>query len=327
MILKEKLFLANCDSVRQLSPDDVRARFMAGVLFADGVVLSPNLLIDNPAIISLLASKHVQRWFKRDEHNESKLMIRGFGLENGFSLVDYFEHLDANYVVSQLGGVRKGELTAAQATQLKKQLEKASDVLTCYQPSIVSLEKKPGALSEQIRLRLARAATSTTEVAVEAEQQRSVHQRTLALVEQSGKPLGSRSDWYSALGALEIPALQRDQFRLEVVDASYNGLFVGEGEAFVMDRIQVLSRLPLWLLDTGISIGSRREELATLKAGYDLFNFISTLGTEELASILADKALEYAEEKAKAHGVSWCERRNWFGLYPKLTRFMGVELK
>jgi hypothetical protein len=126
---------------------------------------------------------------------------------------------------------------------------------------------------------------------------------------------------------LEIPALQRDQFRLEVVDASYNGLFVGEGEAFVMDRIQVLSRLPLWLLDTGISIGSRREELATLKAGYDLFNFISTLGSEELASILADKALEYAEEKAKAHGVSWCERRNWFGLYPKLTRFMGVELK
>lgn len=94
-----------------------------------------------------------------------------------------------------------------------------------------------------------------------------------------------------------------------------------------MDRIQVLSRLPLWLLDTGISIGSRREELATLKAGYDLFSFISTLGSEELASILADKALEYAEEKAKAHGVSWCERRNWFGLYPKLTRFMGVELK
>ncbi|WP_422101645.1 hypothetical protein [Vreelandella sp.] len=326
MILKEKLFLANCDSVRQLNAQEVRARFMAGVLFADGVVLSPNLLIDNPAIISLLASAHVQRWFKRDEHNESKLMIRGFGLESGFSLVDYYEHLDANYVVSQLGGVRKGELTSAQASLIKKQLEEASKVLTSYQPSIVAMEKKSGALSEQIRLRL-KAAAHSDAVPAEVEQQRSVHLQTLALIEQNSNPLVSRSDWYSALGALQLPDLQRDQFCLEVVDASYNGLFVGQGEAFVMDRIALLSRLPPWLLDTGVSIASRREELATLKAGYDLFSFISTLGSEELASIIADKALEYAEDKAKAQGISWCDRRNWFGLYPKLTRFMGVELK
>lgn len=322
MILKEKLFLANCDSVRQLNEQEVGARFMAGVLFADGVVLSPNLLIDNPAIVSMLASDNVQRWFKRDEHNESKLMIRGFNLEQGLSLVNYFENLDDNYVVSQLGGISKGGLTSNQASQIKTQLEQAGEVLESYQPSIVSLEKKPGALSEQIRLRLESASHLEA-----AEDQRSVHQQTLALVEQSGKPLGSRSDWYLALSPLEIPAIQRDQFRLEVIDASYNGLFVGEGEAFVMDRIALLSHLPRWLLDTGISIGSRREELATLKAGYDLFSFISTLGSEELASIIADKALEYAEEKAKASGISWCERRNWFGLYPKLTRFMGVELK
>lgn len=322
MILKEKLFLANCDSVRQLNKQEVSARFMAGVLFADGVVLSPNLLIDNPMIVSMLASDNVQRWFKRDEHNESKLMIRGFNLEQGLSLVNYFEDLDDNYVVSQLGGVSKGGLTSDQASQIKTQLEQAGEILESYQPSIVSLEKKPGALSEQIRLRLESASHLEA-----AEDQRSVHQQTLALVEQSGKPLGSRSDWYLALSTLEIPAIQRDQFRLEVIDASYNSLFVGEGEAFVMDRIALLSHLPQWLLDTGISIGSRREELATLKAGYDLFSFISTLGSEELASIIADKALEHAEEKAKARGISWCERRNWFGLYPKLTRFMGVELK
>ncbi|MBZ5486459.1 hypothetical protein HW452_02865 [Halomonas aquamarina] len=308
--------------MRQLNEQEVSARFMAGVLFADGVVLSPNLLLDNPAIMSMLASPAVQRWFKSDKHGESKLMIRGFNLEEGLSLVDYFDHLGDSYVISQLGGVHKSHLTGEQRSRIQRHLEKADTVLRSYEPDIVSLPKRPGALTEQIRSRLAVPAESA-----EPEHQRMAHQQVLALVEQGGLPLGSRSEWYRALGELELPTEQCDRFRLEVVDASYNALFVDTGEAFVMDRMVGLSRLPNWLLQTGVSITSRREEIRTLKAGYELFNLISTLGSEEIIKVVADKALEYAEDKAKKHGISWCERRNWFGLYPKLTRVMGVELK
>lgn len=322
MILKEKLFLANCDSVRRLSEQEVRARFMAGVLFADGVVLSPNLLMDNPSIISLLSSDAVQRWFKSDRHNESKLVIRGFNLGSELSLAEYFTALDDNYVVSQLGGVAKKDLTSEQWNHMMKALKKADETLSSYQPAVVALPKQPGALTEHIHSRL-----KSPSALAAAERQRHVHLHTLALAEQGGLPLGSSSDWYAALGTLAVPATQRDQFRLEVVDACYNGLFVAPGEAFVMDRIAGLSRFPPWLLESGIAIGSRRETLAALKTGYDLFSFISTLGSEELAKLLAEKALEYVEEKAREQGVSWCARRNWFGLYPTLTQLMGVELK
>lgn len=297
---------------------------MAGVR----VVLSPNLLLDNPAIISMLASPAVQRWLKSDQHDESKLMIRGFNLEKGLSLVDYFADLKDSYVISQLGGVHKSDLTGEQLSRIQRHLEKADTILRSYEPSIASLPKRPGALTEQIRSRLAVSTdlTLTTEIE-EPEAQRIAHQQVLALVEQGGLPLGSRSEWYRALGQLELSTEQRDQFRLEVVDASYNALFVDTGEAFVMDRMVGLSRLPQWLLQTGVSITSRREEIRTLKAGYELFNLITTLGSEEIIKVVADKALEYAEDKAKERGISWCERRNWFGLYPKLTRVMGVELK
>lgn len=325
MILKEKLFLANCDSVRKLNEQEVRARFMAGVLFADGVVLSPNLLIDNPWLINVLKDKSIKRWFSRDQHNESKLVIRGFALESNLSFEDYFSGRDDTFVVSRFGGVHKNQLTQSQQSEMLTDLREIDTVLKDYTPHISSLELKEGALSEQIHERLL-APVPASQVEID-HRQKLEHQAVLAQVEQSGCVLGSRSDWYNALYRLDIAQEQRERFRLEVVDASYNGLFVGECEAFVMDRIVGLSQLPGWLLKTGVTVGSHREELAMLKAGYDLFSFISTLGSEELAKVIADKALEYAEDKAKSKGASWCERRNWFGLYPKLTNFMGVELK
>lgn len=325
MILKEKLFLANCDSVRKLNEQEVRARFMAGVLFADGIVLSPNLLIDNPWLIQILDEKSIKSWFARDQHNESKLVIRGFNINQDLSFAQYFDDLNDNYVVSQFGGIHKRELTPMQLSQIHKNLATIDHVLKSYEPTIAPLEIHKGALATQISQRLL-TPPNTLESDSEYQQWQS-HRRILNLLESRESDLSSRSQWYNALQQLHIEPEQLNRFRLEVVDASYNGLFVGEGEAFVMDRILGLEQLPMWLLNSGVAISSRREELRTLKAGYKLFNLISTLGSEELIKVVADKALEYAEDKAKKRGVSWCERKNWFGLYPKLTQVMGVELK
>ena len=50
MLFKEKIFLANCDSIRKLDSEALWKRIRIGLIFADGIILSPNMLIDNKQI-------------------------------------------------------------------------------------------------------------------------------------------------------------------------------------------------------------------------------------------------------------------------------------
>jgi len=46
-----------------------------------------------------------------------------------------------------------------------------------------------------------------------------------------------------------------------------------------------------------------------------------------LFKILTDEALGYIEDKTKKTSVSFLSRKNWFGLYPILSKKMGLEIK
>jgi hypothetical protein len=63
MILRERLFLANCDSVRQLSPDEMGKRLLLGAAFGEGVVMSVNLLLDNQGMADVLARPDLASWY------------------------------------------------------------------------------------------------------------------------------------------------------------------------------------------------------------------------------------------------------------------------
>src|SRR5690554_6959094 len=77
MLFKEKLLLSNCDSVRALDGNELRKRFLTGLAFADGVVLSPNALIDNTGIAEVISQSNVTKYL--NEEGQGKLVIRGFG--------------------------------------------------------------------------------------------------------------------------------------------------------------------------------------------------------------------------------------------------------
>src|SRR5690606_40867203 len=91
MLFKEKLLLSNCDSVRALDGNELRKRFLTGLAFADGVVLSPNALIDNTGIAEVISQSNVTKYL--NEEGQGKLVIRGFGMDGYTDVRDYYHAL------------------------------------------------------------------------------------------------------------------------------------------------------------------------------------------------------------------------------------------
>lgn len=316
MLFKEKLYLANCDSVRQLDHEEIRKRFLTAAVFADGVVLSPNVLIDNPGILSALGQKNIARWFR--EEGLGKVVVRGNGIRPGASLRDYFDALPGSYRVSHLGGRRKNELEthAPQALDsLHRSLDTAQNTLEAYQTRWEPVTLSPDSLTREIL------------------SQPGTHHYTgsnispLTAINNGELTLSSRSAWYQHVEQhAQMSAAEKAHFKLTVIDAAYNRLFTQHGEAFAMDRIRVLEHMPPAMLDTTLTIRGMRRQRRWLINGYRLFGLVTTLGTDGLAELLADEAVGYMEDKAKQHGHSWFTRKNWFGLYDNLTHKIGVEL-
>ncbi|MBK1693026.1 hypothetical protein CKO33_12760 [Ectothiorhodospira mobilis] len=273
-------------------------------------------MIDNPGILDILASHQVERWFR--EEGAGRLVIRGRGMNPGMSLVEYFDALPGGYVISRLNGRTKGELAGndGQALDaLRRELERMQRQLELYQAKWEEITLSPDSLTREILSRYDPAWESDY-LASDPGLLRAVQEGEVRLV--------SRSDWYQYLRGMD-PG-RRERFRLEVVDAAYNRLFIYPGEAFAMDRIRVLGDLPDGLLEGGLAVRAMREKLEWIQDGYRLFGLVSSLATDELVRVLADEAMGYIEDKAKEQGLDWMRRENWYGLYDKVTQKIGIEL-
>lgn len=316
MLFKEKLYLANCDSTRRLSREELHKRFMTAVVFADGVVFSPNVLIDNPGILDMLSGRRVAHWFQ--EEGLGSVVVRGVGVHEGMSLVEYFDQLPGDYVVSRLGGRTKQQLEASgkqELDALRLELEHTQQQLMRYQAGWETLKLTPESLTQEI-LKRYRKLWDSKYFAHDT--------RLLDRVREQETVLPSRSAWYQHLEGM-TPGL-REHFKWEVVDVAYGRLFVKPGEAFAMDRIKYLSGLPETILQGGLGIRAMRKQREWISQAYGLFGLVTSLATEELLRVLADEAIGFLEDKALDRGLDWACRDNWFGLYDKVTAKIGVEL-
>src|SRR5690606_451755 len=96
MLLKEKVFLSNCDSVRALPPEELHKRFLLGLTVASGVVVSPNTLLDNREVSALLRRRNVLKYL--NEEGVGQFVLRGFNFTEGVTLDDYFDGLPDDYI-------------------------------------------------------------------------------------------------------------------------------------------------------------------------------------------------------------------------------------
>jgi hypothetical protein len=314
LLLKEKIFLANCDSVRRLSGDELYKRFLLGVTFAQGVIVTPSLLLDNFHFVEVLSRRNVGKWFTGE--GSQTISIRTPGTSATASMTEYFDALPPSYVLNRFRGKTKAQLSRIERFDLRDELASLDRLLALYQPETGCRALKPSALSDSILI------DNTFERWLLSDSPNSKGVEALA---NTAAQLHSRSAWYSAVD--KLLGNDAERFRTEVVDPAYHGLFVSKGEAFALDRIAVLDRIPAPLLNASVSMRAMRQDYEYVEYALKAFNLVSAFGTNELLKYFTDEAVAYLEEKAQEQGYNWASRRDWFGLYSKLTKAIGVEVK
>lgn len=311
MLFKEKIFLANCDSVRRLDYYELWKRIRIGLVFADGIILSPNALIDNENIFNALNDNQLVKYLK--EEGLGKLLVRGKDVYLGQTLMEYFNNLPGNYIFSSIDGTpAKRALSQDQLNNLVERINYVDNFLLDISAQRERVELTPHSLSMQLVDRIA--GVDFLDLQVKNN------------LQESFKKVVSRSDAYKIIQSPNLIDFS-ERLRVELVDPSYNLLFVKPGETFAQDKIKILDRIPNKILDVAVTIKSLREEIELLSFIWDSVVFIRSAGAEDLLRVVTKKAIDYIEDRFLNNGFEMLSRKNWFGLYPKLARKMGIEFK
>jgi len=312
MLFKEKMYLSNCDSVRGLSNEEIRKRLLIGLVFGNGIILSPNILFDNRGIAEILTQKNVIKFL--NEEGLGTFIIRGINIKDIGSFSNYFDKLPNNYKISYLNGKEKGALSKTQLKEILTNLHTLDEMLTAVHPTYENATITKESLSKEIKQRISKKYFSSEE-----DFQKFLFQ---------SQNLISRSEWYNFINIFfEKNNLKIASLKTEVIDPAYNSLFVKPQESFIQDNIRILDKIPEKILSTGVTFNALRKEIELIEYPIKAFEIISTLGTTELLKFLTDEALSYIEDKTQDKTISFLSRKNWFGLYPILSKKMGLEIK
>lgn len=312
MLFKEKMYLSNCDSVRGLSNDEIRKRFLIGLVFGNGVILSPNILFDTKGLNQVLEQKNVIKFL--NEEGYGNFIIRGMNIENINSFADYFEKLPSNYKISNLNGIEKGELTRSQLQYIGNNIKYIDKIIQNIKPVYQNALIQKDSLSKEIFKRISIDYFDDDE-------------KFNKFLLESEK-LVSRSEWYTFLNIfLKGNETKINSIKSEIIDPAYNSLFINNSESFIQDNIKVLDKIPEKILSGMVTINSLKNEIELIEYPLKAFEIVTTIGTTELFKIITDEALSYIEDKATEKGISFFSRKNWFGLYPILKNKLGLEIK
>lgn len=319
MLFKEKLLLSNCDSVRMLSAEEIRKRFLTGLTFADGVVLSPSALLDNAGFHSLISKRNVVKYL--NEEGSGKFVVRGFNLSGDFCLVDYFKGLSEDYIISSIpGNPKKSDLSVEQLDLILTRLELTQKALDRINPVIEDARIEPGSLRNEISKRIECDESICSYFDSDGER--------MLFLSQS-ETVVSRSQWYEFSDRYfgRRSQIESARFKSEIIDPSYNSLFAISGEGFLQDNIKIINNIPEILLDSGVLLKSLRNEIKYIEYPMKTFEIISSLGAGELLKLLTDEALGYIEDKLQDKGRKYLSRKNWFGMYEVMRNKIGLEVK
>lgn len=335
MLFKEKLLLSNCDSVRQLELNKIRQRFLTSLAFGDGVVLTPNTIFDNVNINSLFGKRNVHKYL--NEEGKGKFVVRGFDVQPGFSLISYFEGLAPDYILSSLPeSPRLADISQKQRDELLYRCENLQAAMNSIAPTYENIEIDENALKNEIFSLIDNDDILINHDALESSAQIQRAQRLGFFLsseererfKEQAKGAVSRSQWYTLCDSyFDSDLTKASRFKLEVIDPSYNSLFVFKGEAFLQDNMGFMNDIPDIVLDSSVAFKAIRNELKLIEYPLKAFELISSLGASEIAKFLTDEALSYVEDKFEDSGKQYLSRKNWFGMYNKLTKKVGLEIK
>ena len=319
MLFKEKLLLSNCDSVRKLSQNEIRKRFLTGLTFAEGVVLTPNTLLDNGDFYSLITRRNVVKYL--NEEGSGNFIIRGFNLGDEICLIEYFKKLPGDYIISSLpNSPKKSEINGSQRDLILTRLDATQMALEKISPKVESIDVKPESLKNEIYRRISDDDVIGNFFDSDGER---------ILFKEGARGVISRSHWYNLSEQYfgKKSSIESDRFKVEIIDPAYNSLFAIQGEGFLQDNIKVINNIPEIILDSSVVFRSLRNEIEYIEYPIKAFELISSLGAGELVKFFTDEALSYIEDKFKDKGGQYVSRKNWFGMYNLMKNKIGLEVK
>jgi len=312
MLFKEKMYLSNCDSVRELSNEETRKRLLIGLVFGNGIILSPNILFDSQGVSEILKQKNVIKFL--NEEGSGNFIIRGMNIKDINSFSDYFDKLPNSYKISSLHGKEKGRLSQNELRNINNNIQILDKIIDKVNPTYENATIVKDSLSKEIKQRISIRYFENEE--------------DFKIFLFKSQNLVSRSEWYQFVSEFfRNNSLKIISLKTEIIDPAYNSLFVNSKESFVQDNIKILDKIPERILSSGVTFNSLRNEIELIEYPIKVFEIITTLGTTELFKILTDEALGYIEDKTKETSISFLSRKNWFGLYPILSKKMGLEIK
>lgn len=258
-----------------------------------------------------------------NEEGSGKLVIRGFGLDLVHSVAEYYDSLPGSFIISSIPGApTKDSLDRYQRQLISQRLEELQSLFQRVRPRLEGLSLPRESLRDEVLTRL-QASDDISRYFPGP----STHDDFVS----GAREVISRSEWYSYTQDFFVghPQGQRhfSEIRAELIDPAYNSLFAKTDEGFLQDDIRYLSGVPEILLDTSIAIRSLRKEISLVSYPIKMFEFISSFGSGELLRYLTDEAIDYVEDKMVSTGHSYMTRKNWFGMYPRMRQFMGLEIK
>jgi len=269
------------------------------------------MLIDNKQIYEAFNDKQIIKYLK--EEGYKKAVVRGNNIHDSQSLIDYYETLPGNFIISSLqGSPKKSELSQDQKRELVTRIKKVNGILTDISAPKETIKLTKDSLSKVLTERIAEI--------------KYLDDGTRAHLANDLSNTVSRSDAYAIIDGMLSKNIA-ERLKLELVDPSYNSLFVKTAEAFVQDRIRVLDDIPKQFLQAGITVRALRKKIELAQFMFEIAIFIKSMGSEKVVEILTDKAIDYVEHKLQEKGLEMISRKNWFGLYTILAKKMGVEFK
>jgi hypothetical protein len=298
---------------------EIRKRFLTGLTFADGIVLTPNTVIDNIDIHSLITKKNVVKYL--NEEGSGKFVIRGFNLNSEFSLVEHFENLRDDYIFSSIPNTpRKSNLSTEQETEVLNRLDNTQRALDNITPKIESIPIKEDSLQNEVIARIGDDEIIGNFFDSDGDR---------LLFSSNIKNVVSRSQWYEFSDRYfgKKSLIESYRFKAEIIDPAYNSLFAVKGEGFLQDNIKIINDVPEIILDAGVVFKSLRNEIKYIEYPVKAFELITSFGAGQITKYLTDEALNYIEDKFQDKGESYISRKNWFGMYNLMKNKIGLEVK
>jgi hypothetical protein len=317
MLVNSNLYLANCDSVNKRSNEEFRKRVVWGLAFAEKIILTPNIIIDNISSEQAFKSRNVLKYLIE---NPGKIILRHNHTAKNICFSDYFSEREDGYVFSGVdGSPRKCDMSHSQKIFMEKRMDNIDVLFDQLGAEHDPMYLEPDLLSTQVRKMIDEYEKTIKKTHTED----CLSDKDFDIL-RSFDGLHSRSEWYKNLKdnyGSDTDSIAK--ICSEIVDPAYNNVMTRQSEAFATDIIK-----PGFFPEIVLFEHAYHDELGIAKNIFNAIRFVHTLGVDGVMSWLIDYSKEKGAEYIYDHGSEFIfATQAWNGMHNKMLKHIGVGIK